>query len=546
MPNYFYNANPNLKAAGVQINFSAEELEEYVRCKEDPIYFIEKYCKVISLDHGIVPFKLYEYQKRIITSIHENRKIIAKLFRQGGKTTTVAAYICHYILFNDAKTVAILANKATAAREVLYRLQLMYEYLPKFLQQGVIEWNKGSITLENKSKVFTSATSSSGIRGKSVNFLYIDEFAIIANTIAEEFLTSTYPTISSGKDTKIVITSTPLGLNHFYKFWTEAEQGLNGFVPINAHYSEHPDRDQKWADEQLAILGRLKFNQEVLTAFLGSSSTLVSAEYLAKFTIKKPYYDKDGLMLYEPPFKGKLAEDGKTFIEQPGLYAMTVDTSKGVGNDYSTFSIFKIDQVPYKLVGRYRNNTISPLLFPNVIYKMATEFNDAWVLIELNSSEQVPYILQQELEYENIVYVTRGKTGQIISGGFGNTSRTQFGVITDKKVKRVGCSMIKTLIEEGKIEINDYETINEFHTFIESKGSYAADDGKTDDLVMNHVLFGWMVSNNYFKELTDINLRENLYKARMQAIEDEVLPTGYFTDGREETTESGWVDYQIG
>jgi hypothetical protein len=422
------------------------------------------------------------------------------------------------------------------------RLQLMVENLPKFLQQGVTEWNKGSIEFENNSKAFTAATSSSGIRGKSVNYLYIDECAIIPNTVAEEFFTATYPTISAGKSTKIALTSTPLGLNHFWKFWVEAENGINGFVPVRVDWWENPDRNEAWALQQKQLLGDLKYRQEVLMDFLGSAATLISADAIQKMALKTPMYSNDGFKLYELPEKGTLGEN-KEWIKKPGSYVVVVDTAAGVGGDSSAFSIVRVDQIPYKLVAVYHNNMISPLLYPNIIHKWAKHYNEAWVLIELNKSEQVPYILHNELEYENIIYVSRTTKGQFVTGGFGGNA-TQYGVLTDKKTKRIGCSMLKTLVEEGKLEICDQTAISEISTFIETKGSYAADDGYHDDVVMTLVIFGWLTSQPYFKELTDVDIRTNIYNLRMEAIEQETVPIGFYNDGNE-TAMNGeqWVTY---
>jgi len=542
MASNVYLNNPNLKAAGVKIPYTPDNLQEYIKCKEDPIYFIKKYIKIISLDFGLIPFELYEYQIKFITALHENRRVLGMFPRQHGKTTTVAAYLVWYLIFNDAKTVAILANKAAAAREIMSRLQLMYENLPKWLQQGVVEWNKGSIELENNSKAFTAATSSSGIRGKSVNFLYIDEAAIIQNTVADEFFTATYPTISAGKTTKIALTSTPLGLNHFWKFWTEAEQKINGFVPVRVEYWEHPDHDEKWAEEQRQLLGDLKYRQEVLMDFLGSAATLISADAIQRMAVKKPIYAHEGLRVYEAPYKGDLETQ-----KAPGSYVLCVDTAAGVGGDSSAFSVIRIDQVPYKVVATYANNAISPLIYPNIIHRWAKEYNEAFVLIELNKSEQVPYILHSELEYENIIYVNRTTKGQMVTGGFGGSGKTQLGLLQDKKTKRAGCHMFKDLVEQGKLEIYDADTISEISTFIEVKGSYAADDGYHDDLVMTLVIFGWLSSQAYFKELTNIDIRTTMYKLRMEAIEQETLPVGFFNDGNDEFVDGErWVTYDVG
>ena len=513
----YYLSNPLLKAANVNVQFTQEQIQEYIKCKDDPIYFIKTYVKIISLDHGLIPFNLYTYQEKFIRSIHEENRVISMQPRQHGKSQTVAAYILHYTLFNDNKTVAILANKKSAATEILSRYQQMFECLPPWLQQGVTTWNKGDIKLENGSIVFTAATSASGIRGKSVNLLYVDETAIIANTVAEEFFTSTYPTISSGKKSKIILTSTPLGYNHFWHFWQGAEAGINGFKAIRVNYWEHPDHDQEWANKQKELLGELKFNQEVLCSFLGSSLTLVSADVFSKMQPKLYLHQKDGLDVFEAPI-------------EKHTYVLVADTAEGVGGDYSAFSVIDVTEVPYKQVAKYRNNKISPLLYPNVIYKIAKEYNSAYVLIELNFSEQVAYILHNELEYDNILYVTRSTKGQIVSSGFGG-GQTQYGVVTDKKVKRIGCHTFKSLIEENKLIINDPDTIAEISTFIEKKGSYMADDGYNDDLVMTLVLFSWVTTSPYFKDLNNVKLREIMYQNRILQIESELTPIGWFNDG---------------
>ena len=512
-----YNANANLKAAGVSVQFTPEQVQEIIKCTSDPIYFIETYCQIVSLDRGLIPFKLYDCQKEKVNIIHNNRRVILMEGRQQGKTTTSAAYILWYTIFQENKTVAILANKATAAREVLSRYQLMFEHLPVWLQQGVTTWNKGDIELENGSKVFTAATSTSGIRGKSVNMLYVDETAIIPNTVAEEFFTSVYPTISAGETTKILLSSTPLGYNHFWKYWNDAENGRNGFVPLFIPYWKIPGRDEKWAAEQKAMLGELKYNQEVLCKFLGSSLTLVAADTIAKMSFAQAVFSKDGLDIYE-------------HVKEGNVYVLVADTAKGVGGDYSAFSVIDISEVPYKLVAKYRKNDISPLLYPNIIHHVATQFNEAFVLIEINSSEQVPYIIHNELEYENLMFVSRSGGMQTITGGFGGGT-TQLGVNTDKRVKRTGCHNFKALVEENKLIIQDADTISEISTFIETRGSYAADDGYHDDLVMTLVLFSWLTATPYFKDLNNVNLRQVMYEKRIKALEDELTPFGFLDNG---------------
>lgn len=542
MINNGYNGNAYLKRAGVEISYTEEQVLELAKCADDPVYFIDNYCYIVTLDYGLQPFKLYECQKKKIRLIHENRKVILMEGRQQGKTTSAAAYILWYTLFQESKSVAILANKSSTAREIMSRYQLMFENLPSWMQQGIKTWNKGDVELENGSVVFTAATTAAGIRGKSVNLLYIDEAAIIPNTVADAFFTAVYPVISAGQTTKILITSTPLGYNHFWKFWNDAVNKNNDFVPMFIPYTEIPGRDEKWALEQRRQLGELKYNQEVLCKFLGSSLTLIDSSTIEYMSTCQTVYSKDGLDLYEYPIKGE-RDDEEKLITKPHSYVIVADTAKGVGGDYSAFVIVDITEVPYKMVGKFRDNKMAPMLYPSVIHKVARDFNNAYVLIEVNSSEQVAHILHNELEYDNIIYVNRdSKTGQIVSGGFGG-GKTQLGVNTDKRVKRIGCFTFKSLVEEKKLLINDADTISEISTFIQVRDSYAADEGYHDDLVMPLVLFSWLTTNPYFKEMSDINIREAMYQTRIKQIEEEVVPFGFMFNGTEDdyTVEDGDV-----
>lgn len=541
-----FNGNPNLKKIGTAISYTEEQILELKKCSEDPVYFIDNYCYIVTLDHGIQPFKLYDCQKEKIKVIHENRKVIIMESRQAGKTVTSSAYILWYTLFQESKTVAILANKEKTAQEIMSRYQLMYENLPIWMQQGIKTWNKGDIELENGSKAFTAATTAAGIRSKSVNLLYIDEAAIIPNNIADAFFTSVYPVISSGKTSKILITSTPLGYNHFWKFWNDAENKRNDFVPLFIPYWKIPGRDEKWAEEQRRLLGEIKYNQEVACAFLGSSLTLIRGDIIGQMSYDNPILSDNGLDIYEYPVKGERDKDGKIVVS-PHVYVIVADTAQGVGGDYSAFVIIDITEVPYKLVGKYRDNKIAPMLYPSVIHKLAKQYNDAYVLVEVNTSEQVAHILYSEYEYENILFVTKNSKGQAITGGFGGANKTRLGVQTDKKVKRVGCFTFKSLVEEKKILIPDADVISELSTFIQVRDSYKADEGYHDDLVMPLVLFSWVTTNPYFKEISDVNLREAIYQEKIKQIEEEMLPLGYIDDGQQEElmVEAGdvWANY---
>ena len=524
-----YHGNPNLKPVGYQHDFTKEQLTEFVKCSEDPIYFIENYCKIVTLDSGLQPFKLYECQRKKVDFIMNNRKTILMEGRQQGKTVTAAACILHYTIFQDNKNVAIMANKTAAAREVLNRYQIMYENLPMWMQQGVKTWNKGDVDLENGSRVFTSATTTSGIRGKSVNWLYIDEAAIIPNNIADEFFASVYPTISAGETTKILLTSTPLGYNHFWKFWNESEKGTNGFENMFIHYTQIPGRDEKWAEEQYKLLGEIKYNQEVLCEFLGSTNTLISGKALSMMSSKEIVYKKDGLDIYEEPQENK-------------YYVITTDTSRGIGGDYSAFVVVDITEMPFKVVGKFRDNKVSPLLYPDFIARVAKDYNNAYVLIENNDiGQQVVDILHQELEYENIFSTVQEKNKQYVSPGFGK--QTTLGVRTSKAVKRQGCLALKSLVEETKFLVWDADCINELSTFVEKAGSFSADEGYHDDLAMCMVLFAWLSTQQFFKDLTDVDIREGLYNSQMRYIEKDLTPFGFMENGLEPEAEVIDGDY---
>jgi hypothetical protein len=545
-----YLGNPNLKAEGVNINFTEDQVKEYVKCSQDPEYFIKKYIKVVSLDEGLVPFELYDYQEEIVETIHNNRFVIAKLPRQSGKSTTVVSYILHYVLFNQSMNVAILANKQATAREILSRLKLAYEYLPIWLQQGIVEWNKGSLELENGSRILASSTSASAVRGGSFNMIFLDEFAHVPTGIAEEFFSSVYPTITSGQSTKVLMVSTPNGLNMFYHYWKGAtkkvgEPGKNEYIPIEVHWSQvpmypgGPVRDEKWKKETIANTNEQQFQSEFECDFIGSTHTLISSHKLKSLSWVSPIVkNTDGLTIYEEP-------------KEDHTYVCTVDTSRGQGKDYSACTMIDITQMPYKLVAKYRNNIISPMVYPTVIKSLCDQFNKAFCLIEINDiGGQVADILHADLEYENVLMCsTKGRKGQVISGGFGGGS-AQMGVRTTQVVKKLGCSVLKSLIEEDKLIVEDMETVGELITFIAKKQSFEADDGHNDDLVMCLVLFSWLSRQDYFKDLTNVDTRTAIYEDEIARLEDEMTPFGFIIDTNEEIQtfwdgESRWYESDI-
>lgn len=521
-----YLGNANLKSAGVNINFSPEQIEEYMKCANDPLYFITNYVKIVSLDKGLVPFEPYDFQEEMIESVHKNRFVIMKCPRQSGKSTTMVSYLLHYILFNQNMSVAILANKLSTARELLGRLKLAYEYLPMWLQQGVLEWNKGSIVLENGSKALAAATSSSAVRGGSFNCIMLDEFAYVPQNVAEEFFSSVYPTITSGKDTKVIIVSTPKGLNMFYRLWVNAtkkpgEEGKNEYFALDVHWRDVPGRDDEWKKQTIANTSVEQFRTEFETEFLGSMHTLVAPEKLKCLVYRTPeYLNNEGLRIYQRPIP-----DHK--------YIMVVDTARGQGQDYHAFSVVDVSCIPYRVVATFRNNMLAPMLYPNAIYPIARQYNNAYTLVEINDiGGQVADILHDELEYDNIIYVSmQGRKGQVVNGGFGAKGSSINGVKTSTAVKRIGCSILKNLIEDTKLIVEDFNTVDELTTFVAKGDSFEAEDNHHDDLAMTLVLFSWLTTQAYFKSITGSDIRKDLYEEQIKNLEEEMTPFGFVDDG---------------
>tara|TARA_R110002072_G_scaffold268537_1_gene427579 strand:+ start:173 stop:1795 length:1623 start_codon:yes stop_codon:yes gene_type:complete len=501
-----YLGNPNVKRDGVVTNWTNDEVKEYAKCMQDPAYFARKYCKVIHLDKGLVPFDLYPYQEKMFNQFNTNRFNIVLACRQSGKSISSVAYLLWFALFNSEKVIAVMANKGATAREMLGRVTLMLENLPFFLQPGCKALNKGSIEFSNNSRIVAAATSGSSIRGMSVNLLYLDEFAFVER--ASEFYTSTYPVVSSGKETKVIITSTANGLgNVFHKIWEGAIQETNEFIPFRVDWWDVPGRDEEWKKATVANTSPVQFDQEFGNTFFGTGDTLINANTLLDLRRHDPLeITKDSVKVYNEPIKDH-------------SYVMLVDVAKGRGQDYSTFSVIDISAEPFKQVAVYRNNLISPLLFPNIIYKYANSYNQAMVVIESNDAGMVVCNgLYHDLEYENMYVESAIKADAL-------------GILMTRKVKRIGCSSFKDLLENNKLEIVDEDTIIEISTFTARGSSYEASDGNHDDIVMNLVMFGYFAGTSSFGEMTDINIRDLMFQQRMQEIENDVLDWGFVDDG---------------
>ena len=516
-----YLGNPNLKKVGVELSYTQDQLVEIAKCIDDPIYFIKTYVKIVNVDRGLINFEMWPFQEDMVNSFHNNRFSICKMPRQVGKTTTTAGYMLWSVLFQKNFSIAILANKGSLARDILSRIQYAYEYLPIWLQQGIITWNKGNIELENGSKIAAFATSSAGVRGGTYNLIFLDEFAFVPKNMADDFFTSTYPVISSGKTTKVIIVSTPYGLNHFYKMWVDATEGRSTYKPLEVHWSMVPGRDEKWREETIRNTSEEQFRQEFETEFIGSSATLIPGSKLRAMAFKNAISSQDGLDIYHNP-------------EEKRSYIVTVDCAEGVGHDYSTVSVIDVTELPYRQVAKYRNNTIPPIVFPTIIYNIARRYNDAYVLVETNNvGQQVVDILHYDLEYEYIFQIQRSVVkGQHISSGFKKS--VTFGVKTTTPVKKIGCANLKALIENDKLLIEDFDTISELNTFVRVRDSYEAEEGNNDDLVMSLVLFAWLSSQKFFKEALNSDIRKRLSEDLNVNIEENLTPVGIFDDGIKE------------
>jgi hypothetical protein len=516
-----YLGNQRLKKVGVELSYTEEQVAEIIKCTEDPVHFIKTYVKIVNVDRGLVPFEMWPFQEDMVKSFHENRFSIAKMPRQVGKTTSAVGYMLWCVLFNPDYTIGILANKGSLAREILDRLTKAYEYLPIWLQQGIVVWNKGNIELENGSKIFAYATSADGVRGGSYNLIFLDEFAFVPHNMAQDFFQSTYPVISSGQTTKVIIVSTPNGLNLFYKMWTDAIEGRSTYKPVEVHWSMVPGRDQAWKEETIRNTSEEQFRVEFETEFIGSSATLISGAKLRSLAFHNPLSSEEGFDIYEQPIPGH-------------LYIATVDCAEGVEQDYSTINVIDATQTPYKQVAKYRNNKLPLLFFPTVIYSIAKKYNEAYALIETNNiGQQVVDILHYDLEYENIYKLEHHHIkGQSISAGFRRS--TSFGIKTTKTVKKIGCANLKTLIENDKLIINDFDTIAEMNTFSRVRDSYAAEEGNNDDLVMGLVLFSWLTAQTFFKDSTSIDVRKLMLAEQNMLGEEDLVPVGIIDDGRRE------------
>ena len=519
MKSLYYKNNECLRNYGINFTYTQEQICEIIKCKADKEYFIKKYCYIINQDIGLIKFNLYKYQKRLLKKITSSKRLIVKAPRQSGKTITMAADILHYVLFNDNKTVAIVAHKATAAKDVLARIKLMYEHLPYWMQQGVRTWNKKNIKLENNNEIITGATTSSSIRGRAISYLYLDEFAFVSSTLFDEFFKSVYPTVASAKTAKIVMSSTPNGLNHFYKFWTEAIEKINGFKYFAVKWNDIPGRNAAWRKKTINEIGLEEFRQEFETEFLGSSHTLICAEKLRALAFKNPIFKQfDGkLKVYEKAKVDEVIENGKIIKRTPHTYVAVCDVAEGVGEDASTVQVVDVTTLPYSLAASYEDDEIPTNIYHTIIDALAKMYNNAVVIIENNAiGSEVNTMLFEDTEYENIFF-----------------DKKKNGMRMTKHTKKIGCAKLKVMLENDQLAIHDFDTIRQLSKFIKFKHSFKGEAGSHDDLVTPLILFAYFMGNKLWVErwLDIENVHKLMFKKRLEQIESEDLPFGYFNNG---------------
>lgn len=520
--------NLKIKPLGYKENYTEQQIEEIYKCKNDPIYFIQNYIKVISLDNSIIPFTLRDYQKKLINIVHKKRFTIAMMSRQSGKSTTVVSYLLQYALFNSNKRISLSAHNESLAQTLLSKIKTAYENLPSWLQQGVDVLNKNTFEFENGSTIVATATSAKTARGTSNNILLLDEFAFVEDHLAEEFYKSVYPSITQSKTAKIVIISTPNGMNLFYKMWMDAINKKNSYTPLKVTWKDVPTCNVPgWEETTKKNISSIDFAQEFECNFLGSTATLISAKVLSRIPVEAPIKSSDGLDIYED-------------YQKNHKYVMTVDPSNFMFNernkqDYSAFVIIDITDPPYRVVAKYRNNEITSSIFPEYVYKVGKQYKFPFLLCESDSNMSVGKALS-ELEYPELLLCStvggRGGYGQSVSHSF-DSKRTNYGLAMSEKAKREGCIKLKDLIEANVLLFKDAEILNELFTFVPKKNSWGAAKAKHDDLVMCLVIFSWLTNQEYFKELIDIDIRKYMVNKQERQMNASLQLLGYVNLGVE-------------
>lgn len=510
---------PALMQAGLGLELTPLQQEEWVKCALDVVYFVENYYRITTIDRGFILFEPFEFQKEMLQAFQDNRFTILATSRQAGKTTVAAAFLLWFVLFHPDKEVAILANKERQAREIMDRMQKALQDLPFFLQSGLEKYGTTEMAFENGSKVFVYATSPDAIRGRSCSLVYLDEFAFVDGD--EEFWESVYPTLASGSSSRCIITSTPKGQRGmFYALWQGADPdengNTNGFFKKKVTWQDVPHyaNDPTFEESTRARLGDSRFLQEFCVEFRGSVGTLIPSQLLMAMRSKEvTELNEFTKVLYE--------------YNPDHSYVAIGDVGGGLEQDYSVLTIFDVTEIPYKIAAKYRCNTISPLLFPFTMVDMCNHYGQCPLLVETNNDVggQAITVLWYDLEYLETIMTSndpkRGGSGTRVGG-----KGAKPGIKTTSRVRNIGCSNLKGLIETGKLEIEDMDTIDELSTFILKNDKYQADEGCHDDCVMTLVLFSWLVKQDWFEDLYSVNVSQEMKKTASEKAIEALIPFG--------------------
>lgn len=513
-----HNGNPNLRGQFESIEYTQEQLEEYLKCRDDFFYFCENYCYIRS-GTNIVKFIPYDYQKELVKDILSNKFSLAKMSRQSGKSTILSALITWFVIFEENYEVLIAAHVHKQAIEIMGRCKTIIENLPLWLQDGIVKWNELEIVLENNSKITSSATTKNAARGRSPTFILLDEFAFVDTNIANEFYNSIYPTLSAPTNTKakLVIISTPNGMNHFYKLAVDAKSKKNNFKYNEINWNDVPGRDDAFREKTIKDVGLDRWEQEFECIFLGGEDALISPGILKRIVFDDPLETLDNgcLKVFKRP-------------RQDNTYMMTVDPSRGKGIDSSAIVVFNVSKYPIEVVAHYRDPNISNIIFPGYINRLGKIYNDAACLVEINDSGgQVADMLFDEFEYVNLLgCIPDGRNGQKLKG-YGIKGK---GLKQSQVTKRVGCSNLKSLIDLNKIVINSFDIVSELSNFVRKDNSYGASTGNHDDLVMCLVIMAWITQQPFFKNYVELGMKD-VFANEFDDIDNDMLPLGRMDDG---------------
>lgn len=502
------------KSKDCELPLTQDHIDEYTYCAYHPIYTIRNYFKIINIDHGLVNFKLYDFQEQLVKNFFFNNRLLAMFSRQSGKTSTIAACLLFYSSFNKDKNIGIIANKKSTANEVLERIKLMYIHLPNWLKPGIVKWNEGTIEFDNGCKIITSATTATSIRGKSLAVLYIDEISHIGKKMWDAFYKSTFPVISSSKLAKIAITTTPNGKDHFYYMWQDAIKGNSSFVTQKVRWYEIPGRDEEWKKKALAELGNNleSFGQEYLVEFLSASIEYISLERLEQYE-----------QMISPP-KAIDSNLKLNIFEQPQdkhSYIMTVDVSEGKGLDHQALAIVDCSEMPLKIVATLKNNKIDTIQYASIIYQLALKYNEAHIIIENNFSD-VAKDLWFNYEYTNIINMNLRKQENRQGKYF------EIGLRTTPKTRRIGEEYFKHLVENDKIILNDIRIIKELNNleFNEARKRFEPRDTQiNDDLWAALKGFSYIAKTMFFEAMLKNGSALQLFKVNSedeQSIQDNL------------------------